>query len=447
MALKPILTSGVALASAAAIIAAPPELMPAPTVEVAAAQSMPTPTKISSAKYELTALSLRNALNALFEGYDGGDSLHDPLGPGDVDDYIDVDGRDNYLGNNPATPDIDESLDDWGPRVGFGVEALVYYLIDEGLASLGITFHHDDILFSAGQTALIYKIADDLGLYGLLQFISNPLIALPEEVGDFLTDPVGLVEDTPLEPILRIFHDPVNADPTGILALVLALPTILAETTPLGIITDPASYIENDLIRGLITHPVGTIVQLLGLAIPNDPEDEVDTTALRTTAVEGEGIADEGEDGGAAAEEQKPSPFAAVNLPSPIEFRDDLAAKAKEALGALKPKAPIAETVVEDKGGVVDEETTESAPEGDKKPGLPSLSDTISDAKAKAKEAKAERAEKRAERRDNFRAALGLKPRTTSGPEAGAKVGGGDDNGGGATGGGATGGGTEGGES
>lgn len=169
MALKPILTSGVALASAAAIIAATPELMPAPTVEVAAAQSMPTPTQISSAKYELTALSLRNALNALFEGYDGGDSLHDPLSDEHAEQYgvdLNPDGKLN-------------TGDEWDPWVGFGVEALLYYLIDEGLASLGVTFHHDDILFSAGQTALFNKIAQDLNLDGLLAFISNPLIALP----------------------------------------------------------------------------------------------------------------------------------------------------------------------------------------------------------------------------------------------------------------------------
>ncbi|WP_157521258.1 hypothetical protein [Mycobacterium sp. ACS4331] len=438
MALKPILTSGVALAGAAAIIAATPEIMPAPTVEVAAAQSVPTPTKISTAKYELTALSLRNALNALFEGYNGDDSVGEALGYDDVEPYgVDVDGWDDILEDDPDTA-YDESADNWDPRVGFGVEALLYYLIDEGLASLGVNFQLDDYLFSAGQTALFYKIATDLGLDGLLAFISNPLSALPPEVGDLLTDPVGLVEGTPLEPILRIFHDPINADPTGILALVAALPTIIGETPILDVFKDPTEFLGPELTQ-VLTHPLGTLVAIIGALIPND-EDLVESEAVsvqRTAAVEDEGIADEGtteEEGAAAPEEQKPSPFAAIKLPTPIEFRDHLTEKAKDALGAITPPAPAAEKVEEGT-----DEKTEAAPET--KPGLPSLSETISDAKAKAKEAKAQRAEKRAERKENVRAALGLKPRT-GGADAGATVGGGDDNGGG---GGTTGGGTEGG--
>ena len=68
-ALKPILSTGVRLFTAAAIVVGTPAIMPSPTVEVA--QSVPTPTRSSYAQYTLAALSLGGLINVLSRGTAG----------------------------------------------------------------------------------------------------------------------------------------------------------------------------------------------------------------------------------------------------------------------------------------------------------------------------------------------------------------------------------------
>ena len=189
MALKPILTSGVALVGAAAIIAATPEVLRAPTVEVAAVQDGVTPSEDSPGSFDLTALSMLGALNAFFKGYNGADSFNGPLAPKDVDRYLagGAGGADGIVGDDPATI-RNESLDDWNPSAGMGAQSLLYYFIDEGIASHGIAFDYDDILFSAGPRALLAKIFDDLGLTELVDFVVEPVVVLAGVVGLNLRD-------------------------------------------------------------------------------------------------------------------------------------------------------------------------------------------------------------------------------------------------------------------
>ncbi|OBF25674.1 hypothetical protein [Mycobacterium sp. ACS4331] len=189
MAMKTIVTSGVALVSAAAIIAATPEVLRPPTVEVAAVQEGVTPSESSPGSLDVTALSMLGALNAFFKGYNGADSLNGPLVPKDVDRYLagGAGGRDGVVGDDPATA-RNESVDDWNPWTGVGTPSLLYYFVDEGIASQGIRFDYDDILFSAGPRALLAKIVDDLGLSELVDFVVEPVVALAGVVGINLRD-------------------------------------------------------------------------------------------------------------------------------------------------------------------------------------------------------------------------------------------------------------------
>ncbi|WP_067844166.1 hypothetical protein [Mycolicibacterium wolinskyi] len=74
MALKPYITTGAALLSAAAVVAATPSLfVPNEEVAIAAPSAAPAPTtnKLSVEQYNLLAFSLAGAWDAFFEGYGG----------------------------------------------------------------------------------------------------------------------------------------------------------------------------------------------------------------------------------------------------------------------------------------------------------------------------------------------------------------------------------------
>ncbi|MET0702238.1 MAG: hypothetical protein ABWY93_21495 [Mycobacterium sp.] len=97
MALKPFIAAGVALTSAALIVAGTPTLLSAGDTKIAA--SAPSPTKLSNAKYELTTLASLLSLSpadyqdAYYNGYGGWVPANNPYFPYSASDYpITVDG-------------------------------------------------------------------------------------------------------------------------------------------------------------------------------------------------------------------------------------------------------------------------------------------------------------------------------------------------------------------
>ena len=145
MALKPYITTGAALLSAAAVVAATPSLfVPNEEVAIAAPSAAPAPTtnKLSVEQYNLLAFSLAGAWDAFFEGYGG--YYYQGVVP-EVDEngepVLDEDGNPVYVadpGNCSAT----------GAVCHQGFTGLAYYASNE-LLPLGPI---DDIFFEAGFT-------------------------------------------------------------------------------------------------------------------------------------------------------------------------------------------------------------------------------------------------------------------------------------------------------
>lgn len=128
MAPKPLIKAGVALTSAALIVAGTPALLDHEAGSVTA--SAPTPTKISSAKYELAALTADGLIDAYVNGYgghvggpvaNGGTGVPDPYFPGFSGQLVN------------AAP------------------GALYYVVDNTLKTLGLNFDLDDYYFEIGN--------------------------------------------------------------------------------------------------------------------------------------------------------------------------------------------------------------------------------------------------------------------------------------------------------
>jgi hypothetical protein len=164
MAVKPFLTTGIALASAAAIVAGTPTVLPAGATTVTA--SAPAPTALSHAKYELTALSdisLNGIINAWNNGW--GDYIGGQFDEGEVvlGDEIQTDPY--FPGLNPGTPVFGA---DGTTIVGYsynnnpiflsGIPGALYYLADNILPG-----NIDNYYFEAGGLpAAIYVAANEV---------------------------------------------------------------------------------------------------------------------------------------------------------------------------------------------------------------------------------------------------------------------------------------------
>ncbi len=396
MALKPILSSGVALVSAAAIVAAAPAIMPTPPpVEVA--HAVPTPAKISNAKYELTALSVFGALNALLEGYDGDDSAGDAQDEG----------------------------------VGLGVESLLYYLLDEGLASVGLDTEYDDVFFTGGDGALLFKIADDLGLLPVAAGITDPVGALLGPLGvALLSDPIGSIAVlTGLEDVFVAITDPVGTllGPEGVALLSDPIGTLLGPDAT-KLLTDPVGALAGTPLEPLaaaLTDPIGTLAALLGVAVPGG--QAITAAAPESTALfKAAEVTLTVEEGTAAAitsveETPKPkleNPFANFKI-APVLKPGKIAAAAQEVSSNLtKAVQDVNESVTDAVSDIKDAAADRQAKIDAKR----------AERKAAIAEKKAEKkAKKKAEREAANTTNTGSSaPAPTSGPEKTGLAGGGE---------------------
>lgn len=123
--------SGTALASAAAIVVAAPTIVPTHDITIVGA---PAPAKLSTAKYELTAITditLQGVSDAFWFGWGG--YIGDPAGSGFPDPYYD----DAFDGNLFSS----------------GVSGVLYYLTDQTLDSIVPNFDLDNYYFEIGTLA------------------------------------------------------------------------------------------------------------------------------------------------------------------------------------------------------------------------------------------------------------------------------------------------------
>lgn len=179
MALKPVLASGVALVSAAAVVAATPEVLRARTLEVAPVSEGTDPAHITPGDYDLTALSMLGALNAFFGDYHGVDPLRDvpspapvvgpqtvgaPSGPGEVPQSL--------FGGLDGVP---------YPTDGLVVDLPVQSMVDDPLATR-VLYDYAGLMF-ATPSQLFDQIADEMALDAWVGLIVQPVEVLAGAVG------------------------------------------------------------------------------------------------------------------------------------------------------------------------------------------------------------------------------------------------------------------------
>ncbi len=164
MGAKPILTTGVALAAATAIVAATPAILPKETektyITTTSAPLDPTLRQLSGADYRLMAVTFPGLLQAFFNGYG-------------------------------------KQLDN--ETVVLGPLGALYYLLDQGvLAEVEV----DDHFFERGPRAAAGHLARQAGFDELAEFLENPLEDLREtfiEVVNRLTGGTGDLDDENIE--------------------------------------------------------------------------------------------------------------------------------------------------------------------------------------------------------------------------------------------------------
>jgi len=220
---RPILVTGVALASAAAIVTATPEILPTNGVELTASS---TSTKVSYAKYELTAISditlsgINDAYWFGWGGYIGAccDANGDPFDPSVI--YpADADGNPPFV-SNPYYPGVNGPVavydPDTGDLLGYqynqggvyasGAPGVLYYLADNILESLSPSFDLDNYYFEIGIPALpyvaagelfgtsspIFQAAQSVFYYGIPNVINSIVVSATTLVPTFNIGPVEL---------------------------------------------------------------------------------------------------------------------------------------------------------------------------------------------------------------------------------------------------------------
>jgi hypothetical protein len=179
MALKPVLASGVALVSAAAVVAATPEVLRARTLEVAPVSEGTDPAEIAPGEVDLTALSMLGALNAFFGDYRGVDPMRDVVAPGQsAPPHADGTGP----GEVPRSL-IGQSEGSWAPAQVLGLPLPVHNMMDDSLVNADFAFNVDGALFSASPRELLNQIADELYLDAWVDLIVQPVEVLAGVVG------------------------------------------------------------------------------------------------------------------------------------------------------------------------------------------------------------------------------------------------------------------------
>lgn len=211
---QPLLVTGVALASAAAIITATPEVLPTSTT-ASIASSTPTPLRISHAKYELTALTditLQGINDAYWFGWGGfvgggfdPDVVYAATTPG-VPPYV----------SDPYYPDVNgavavdynedgEATDyvyNQSPIYLSGVSGVLYYLVDVATEASNLIL--DNYYFEIGPSSLpyvasaqifgtdspIFLAAQALFYYGVPNVINSLILSTAAALPTFNIGPV-----------------------------------------------------------------------------------------------------------------------------------------------------------------------------------------------------------------------------------------------------------------
>lgn len=221
---RPFIVTGVALASAAAIVTATPEILPTNGVALAAS-STSTASKISYAKYELTAISdisisgINDAYWFGWGGYIGACCTTDgePFDPSVI--YpANEDGSAPYV-SNPYYPGVNGPVAVYntdGTLAGYkynqggnyvsGASGVLYYLTDNVLESIAPQFDLDNYFFEIGFPALpyvaageifgtgspIFQAAQSVFYYGIPNVINSIVVSAATLVPAFNIGPVPL---------------------------------------------------------------------------------------------------------------------------------------------------------------------------------------------------------------------------------------------------------------
>jgi hypothetical protein len=251
MAVKPFLTTGIALASAAAIVAGTPTVLPAGATTVTTA-SAPAPTKLSSAQYELTALSdinLQGLINSYINGW--GDYIGGQFAEGEfiAGDEIQTDPyfpgiNPGIAGVDPTDPTVDGFFYNENGVFLSGVPGVLYYLSDNILPG-----NIDNYYFEAGGLpAAIYVAANEAFGAG-----SPPAVL------------AGLIFQTP---------------PAALLASVVIGVTSLLPVVQLGPLTVGGGILANEYFAGGLPAVVNYIVNSFV-----NPPTAAATAAVKTKAL------------------------------------------------------------------------------------------------------------------------------------------------------------------
>ncbi|CAJ1580200.1 hypothetical protein [[Mycobacterium] wendilense] len=206
MASKPILTTGVALAGAAAIVAATPAIMPTAAqktyVATASASAEAAPRQLTVADYELMAVTLPGLLHAFFNGHG---ALVSGKGDGDCSER--------------------------GASCPTGPLGALYYLGEETvLAGLAV----DNFFFEHGPYTAAAYVAEVAGASeDVVQFIEEPWNKVRATFVDAVNAVTGGTEDAYSLPAILVHEFIHNGGPLRMVQIVVELIKEVFDPTPL----------------------------------------------------------------------------------------------------------------------------------------------------------------------------------------------------------------------
>lgn len=303
MALKPILTTGVALASAGAIVAATPAVMQAAhsdtqvaaTAEAARTLQLRYDLLAALNAYEREPFSLANLITAFTEGYGG---------------YI----NGEYVAEGLESPPPNPALED------------KYY-------PLGDVDWDDEDQADAAAGSVVHNTEFAGALYYLVDTLLPEGIKLDNYF--FEKDPgaairVAILEATggPDTAFAAIFDT--------LFFLVVPNPLVFDNPLALGIDTTiPVSLTLPDVINSSLNNALDGLTGGFGTA------GEINTLSVEGAAARGFQAAPEGDENEGEVKEKPSNPFAKFtsNIPSPLDITKDLNTKAKEVAASIAPKA------------------------------------------------------------------------------------------------------------
>jgi hypothetical protein len=177
MALKPILASGVAVVSAAAVIAATPEVLRARTLEVAPVAQGADPAAIAPGEYDLPVLSMLGALNAFFGDYKGVDPMRGAVASSDPA-HPNADGA----GSGEVSRSlVAETHGVWSRPDDLALQIPAGNLVDGSLQAPSFVGEDGRVLPDAGE--VFDQIIDDLGIGTWVGLIVKPVEVLAGAIG------------------------------------------------------------------------------------------------------------------------------------------------------------------------------------------------------------------------------------------------------------------------